>query len=185
MRADRFVVSYISAALLSCGTLLLLAPALAAAQTAQPASSSGSTATSTASTAPKAAPKATNAPSTTSATATATKTAPAKRPATKSASAKRRTSRVRAQTAPTPARITQIQTALAAHGAYRGQPNGKWDDSTTQAMKDFQSTNGLTPTGKLDALTLQKLGLGSEIAGRAAPLPQTATAPASSQQQTP
>ena len=89
--------------------------------------------------------------------------------------------------APTPARISEIQSALAAQGSYKGEPNGKWDDATTQAMKDFQSAHGLTPTGKLDALSLQKLGLGSEIAGRAAPVhaPQTPAAPASSQQQTP
>jgi peptidoglycan hydrolase-like protein with peptidoglycan-binding domain len=87
--------------------------------------------------------------------------------------------------APTPARISEIQSALAAQGSYKGQPNGKWDDSTAQAMKEFQSAHGLTPTGKLDALSLQKLGLGSEIAGRAAPLPQTPAVPASSQQQTP
>ena len=39
------------------------------------------------------------------------------------------------------------------------------------AMKKFQSANGLNPSGKLDALTLQKLGLGSETAGLAAPTP--------------
>jgi peptidoglycan hydrolase-like protein with peptidoglycan-binding domain len=87
--------------------------------------------------------------------------------------------------APTSARISEIQSALAAQGSYKGQPNGKWDDSTAQAMKEFQSAHGLTPTGKLDALSLQKLGLGSEIAGRAAPQPQTPAVPASSQQQTP
>ncbi len=72
--------------------------------------------------------------------------------------------------APTPERISEIQSALAAQGAYKGEPNGKWDDATIQAMKDFQSAHGLSPTGKLDALSLQKLGLGSEIAGRGAPL---------------
>lgn len=159
----KFVIS-ISAGLLSCGAFLLFSSGLAQAQTAS-----------------------TNPPAktATSSTTSTTKSAPPKRVASKSASAKRRSSRVRTQTAPTAARITEIQSALAAHGSYKGQPNGKWDDSTTQAMKEFQSANGLTPTGKLDALTLQKLGLGSEIAGRAAPLPQTAAAPASSQQQTP
>ena len=103
----------------------------------------------------------------------------------KTRSARRRRPRQRAQTAPTPARISEIQSALAAHGTYKGQPNGKWDSATAQAMKDYQSAHGLTPTGKLDALTLQKLGLGSEIAGRAAPLPQTQGASASTQQQTP
>jgi peptidoglycan hydrolase-like protein with peptidoglycan-binding domain len=96
--------------------------------------------------------------------------------------------RQRAQNAPTPARISEIQSALAAQGAYKGQPNGKWDASTAQAMKDFQSAHGLSPTGKLDALSLQKLGLGSEIAGRAAPapMPQNHIAGTSAgQQQTP
>ena len=101
---------------------------------------------------------------------------------------KRRRARARAQAAPTAARISQIQAALAAQGAYKGQPNGKWDGATIQAMKDFQSGHGLTVTGKLDALTLQKLGLGSEIAGRAAPLAVTqpqSTTPSAQQQQTP
>jgi peptidoglycan hydrolase-like protein with peptidoglycan-binding domain len=84
---------------------------------------------------------------------------------------KRRRARQRAQKAPTPQRISEIQSALATQGAYKGQPNGKWDAATVQAMKNFQSSHGLTATGKLDAPTLQKLGLGSEIAGRAAPLP--------------
>jgi hypothetical protein len=43
-------------------------------------------------------------------------------------------------------------------------------------MKNFQTANGLTPTGKLGALSLQKLGFGSEVAGRSAPLPQAAPA---------
>jgi hypothetical protein len=38
-------------------------------------------------------------------------------------------------------------------------------------MKKFQSEHGLLPTGKFDALTLQKLGLGSETAGLGAPTP--------------
>ena len=101
---------------------------------------------------------------------------------------RKRKARPRVQTAPTTARISEIQSALAAQGAYKGQPNGKWDNATMQAMKDYQSSHGLTATGKLDALTLQKLGLGSEIAGRAAPLPlpQTQGRPASgAPQQTP
>lgn len=175
-------ISFFSAALLSFGAFLLLSPALAVAQTASSPAASSNPPAKTA-TAPSA--KSSSAASTSTTPSSTTKTAAARRPATKSASARKRVSRPRQQTAPTAARITQIQTALAAHGSYKGEPNGRWDDSTTQAMKQFQSANGLTPTGKLDALTLQKLGLGSEIAGRAAPLPQTAAAPASSQQQTP
>jgi hypothetical protein len=36
-------------------------------------------------------------------------------------------------------------------------------------MQKFQSANGLDPSGKLDATSLQKLGLGSGIAGVSAP----------------
>jgi peptidoglycan hydrolase-like protein with peptidoglycan-binding domain len=54
---------------------------------------------------------------------------------------------------------------------FTGEATGKWDDSTTDAMKRFQTSQGLPPTGKLDALTLQKLGLGSQTAGVAAPTP--------------
>jgi peptidoglycan hydrolase-like protein with peptidoglycan-binding domain len=89
------------------------------------------------------------------------------------------------QTAPLPQRISEIQSALAAQGVYKGQPNGKWDVETAQAVRDFQSAHGLTGTGKLDALTLQKLGLGSEIAGRAAPWPSHTPEATGSPQQTP
>ena len=85
--------------------------------------------------------------------------------------ASRKSKRVRGQEAPTPERINEIQEALASKGAFTGTPTGQWDDSTVNAMKKFQSSHGLDPTGKLDALTLQKLGLGSQTAGLAAPTP--------------
>ncbi len=72
---------------------------------------------------------------------------------------------------PTPERITQIQTALARGGYYQGDPSGKWDSDTVAAVQKFQSANNIDATGKLDAPTLQKLGLGSDIAGVAAPRP--------------
>ena len=74
------------------------------------------------------------------------------------------------QMAPTPERITEIQQALAKDGSYSAAPSGKWDDSTVDAMKKFQTTHALNPTGKLDALTLEKLGLGSTTAGVAEPV---------------
>jgi len=83
--------------------------------------------------------------------------------------------RDRGQKAPTPERITEIQLALAKSGSYTGTANGKWDDATVEAMKKFQESHGLTPTGKLDARSLQQLGLGSPIAGVAPPLPSTTT----------
>jgi peptidoglycan hydrolase-like protein with peptidoglycan-binding domain len=93
-----------------------------------------------------------------------------------SASAKKkaaatRTAKSRMQMAPTADRIMEIQTALAASDSYKGEPSGKWDDASVAAMKHFQQVNGLNPSGKLDALSLQKLGLGSDTAGRGAPRP--------------
>jgi len=82
-----------------------------------------------------------------------------------------RSSRSRGQAAPTADRIREIQEALAKAGTYSGQPTGKWDAATTAAMQKFQEQKNLRPTGKLDAQTLQQLGLGSPIAGLAPPRP--------------
>ena len=82
----------------------------------------------------------------------------------------RRSSRQRGQKTPDPQRITQIQQALAKDGSFAGTPNGKWDDSTVDGMKKFQAAHGLNPTGKMDAKTLQQLGLGSQTAGIAPPM---------------
>jgi murein L,D-transpeptidase YcbB/YkuD len=81
----------------------------------------------------------------------------------------------RGQKVPTPGRISEIQEALAKEGSFTGTPNGKWDEPTVDAMKKFQGEHGLNPSGKLDAKTLQQLGLGSQTAGVAAPLPPTSS----------
>ena len=87
------------------------------------------------------------------------------------------------QAAPTGDRIKEIQTALQKDGSYEGEPTGKWDSATTDAMRKYQDKNGINPTGKIDAVSLNKLGLGSETAGKGAPVPAasslTAPAPAS------
>ena len=83
--------------------------------------------------------------------------------------------RQRGQMAPTPERITEIQQALAKNGALSGEPSGKWDDSTTDAMRKFQAAHGLNANGKLDAPTLNQLGLGASTAGMAAPAPAVKT----------
>jgi len=80
-------------------------------------------------------------------------------------------SRKKGQKAPTSDRITEIQQALAKNGSFEGEPNGKWDTSTVDGMKKFQESHGLNPSGKLDAKTLQQLGLGSQTAGVAPPMP--------------
>jgi peptidoglycan hydrolase-like protein with peptidoglycan-binding domain len=101
---------------------------------------------------------------------TSSSSAKSKHTSSKSSS-KRKTKKVKGQAAPTPERISEIQESLAKKGVLAGTPSGKWDDSTVDAVKQFQASNGLTPSGKLDALTLQKLGLGSETAGLAPPTP--------------
>lgn len=158
------------AALLMAGACGFAASAFAAGQASTAASAAASSAPASGAAAASAAPKA--------ASATAAPKPAAAKPAAAKPAARKYKPRPKVQAAPTAQRITEIQTALAAQGVYKGDPNGKWDDVTAQAMKNFQTAHGLTPTGKLDALSLQKLGLGSEIAGRAAPLPSSQTQPA-------
>jgi peptidoglycan hydrolase-like protein with peptidoglycan-binding domain len=90
--------------------------------------------------------------------------------------------RVRGQMAPTADRIKEIQGALAKSGHYTGEPTGKWDAASVAALKRFQEANDLKASGKLNALTLQKLGLGSETAGAAPPRKAVAAAEAGSGQ---
>jgi peptidoglycan hydrolase-like protein with peptidoglycan-binding domain len=90
-------------------------------------------------------------------------------------SSKHSRKREKGQKAPAAERISEIQQALAKDGSFSGTPNGKWDDSTVEAMKKFQAGHGLNPNGRLDAPTLQKLGLGSQTAGVAAPMPPIAS----------
>src|ERR1700687_5016861 len=75
------------------------------------------------------------------------------------------------QKAPTPDRIREIQGALNREGDLDGQPTGKWDDATVDAMKKFQEAHGVSPTGKIDALTFNKLGLGPGNARQGASIP--------------
>jgi peptidoglycan hydrolase-like protein with peptidoglycan-binding domain len=76
------------------------------------------------------------------------------------------------QKAPTTDRIEEIQTALSREGYYHGDPSKKWDPNTQDAMRHFQEDHGMNGSGRLDATTLQKLGLGSDIAGVSAPRPK-------------
>ncbi len=96
---------------------------------------------------------------------------------------RRSSRRERGQKAPTADRISEIQQALAKDGSFTGKPNGKWDESTIEATRKFQEAHGLNATGKLDAKTLQQLGLGSQTAGVAPPIPPVSSS--SLQQTTP
>lgn len=56
-------------------------------------------------------------------------------------------------------------------GYFMAEPTGKWDGATEAAMRRFQKERGHPETGKPDALSLIKLGLGPETAGQSAPRP--------------
>ncbi|HMG33971.1 MAG TPA: peptidoglycan-binding domain-containing protein [Blastocatellia bacterium] len=56
-------------------------------------------------------------------------------------------------------RATEIQNALIKLGYLDAPASGQWDDRTQDASKDFQSDNGLPPTGQPSAAMLKKLGV--------------------------
>ena len=92
------------------------------------------------------------------------------RKSTKRRSSKRsRTRRARGQRAPQPARIQEIQQALIDRGYLATPATGKWDAASMEAMRRFQHDNGMDETGKFDALSLIRLGLGPPTAGVGAP----------------
>ena len=87
--------------------------------------------------------------------------------APKSASAKSKTTaRKRAparpptQQQPTPERSKEIQQALIDKGYLQDPPTGVWDAQSSDALKRFQADRQLQATGKLDSLSLIRLGLG-------------------------
>jgi hypothetical protein len=96
----------------------------------------------------------------------------------KTSSRSKRKPKVKGQSVPTPDRIKEIQTALQKDGSYEGAPTGKWDAPTIDAMKKYQDKIGVNPTGKIDAVSLNKLGLGSGTAGKGAPVPAASSSAA-------
>jgi peptidoglycan hydrolase-like protein with peptidoglycan-binding domain len=76
-----------------------------------------------------------------------------------SGSSKKKTPKIRGQQSLEPARITEIQNALATAGYYKSTPTGQWDDETSKAISAYQQKNGFKVTGRPDALSLKKLGL--------------------------
>src|SRR5258707_10930795 len=100
-------------------------------------------------------------------------------------SSKHSNRRERGQKTPAPQRISEVQQALPQDGSFHGTPNGKWDHSTVDSMRKFQTGHGLNPSGQRDARTLQKLRLGSQTAGVAAPKwPVATSTPATTPAQT-
>ncbi|HYM12481.1 MAG TPA: peptidoglycan-binding domain-containing protein [Bryobacterales bacterium] len=103
-------------------------------------------------------------------TSTARKSTAQKSPATKATASSshrrrstgktRRAAAPRGQMHPTAERYKQIEEALAARGYLHDSPSGKWGPGSVEALRSFQADHQLPPTGKLDALSLEQLGLG-------------------------
>lgn len=84
-----------------------------------------------------------------------------KRPARRrSTTARRRVRRPAGQGKPSPERYADIQRALKQRGYFEGEADGKWGESSTLALKQFQKDQNLKPDGKLGSLSLIALGLG-------------------------
>jgi peptidoglycan hydrolase-like protein with peptidoglycan-binding domain len=77
-------------------------------------------------------------------------------------SRKRTPPRRRGQLKPDGERTREIQEKLISAGAMTGTPNEVWDSRRMEeAIRKFQSMNGINTTGKLDVKTLKALGLKS------------------------
>jgi len=92
--------------------------------------------------------------------AAASKKRPAPAKKSKSKSKKRLPSWRTSQQAPTRERYLEIQQALVSLGFLEGPPTGVWGPQSVEALKKFQASQNLEPSGKLDALSLIALGLG-------------------------
>lgn len=66
------------------------------------------------------------------------------------------------QRVPTRDRYAEIQQALADAGHFTGAPDGLWKQESMDALKAFQAEQGFEPTGKIDARSLIRLGLGPQ-----------------------
>lgn len=75
-----------------------------------------------------------------------------------------------------PARVKEIQEALAKAGFFHDTPDGIWGPTTRDAMKQFQKQHGFAPTGLPEAKPLMLLGLGSHpLPPGLLPLPSVGT----------
>ncbi|MEZ5305922.1 MAG: peptidoglycan-binding domain-containing protein [Pyrinomonadaceae bacterium] len=55
--------------------------------------------------------------------------------------------------------ISNVQSMLKEKGLYDGEQTGKLDDPTRAAIREWQSTNGVKPTGTLNKETLEAMGI--------------------------
>jgi hypothetical protein len=101
------------------------------------------------------------------------------------ASKKARKGRVRGQKAIDSNRVRQIQDALIREHYLKGEPSGKWDDSTQQALHRYQSDQGWQSKTVPDSRALIRLGLGPDSEHLLNPeSAMTMSPPASSTQRT-
>lgn len=70
--------------------------------------------------------------------------------------------RVRGQKAIDGDRVRQIQEALIREHYLKGEPSGKWDDSTQAALRHYQSDQGWQNKTVPDSRALIRLGLGPD-----------------------
>ncbi|HWF46376.1 MAG TPA: peptidoglycan-binding domain-containing protein [Bryobacteraceae bacterium] len=87
------------------------------------------------------------------------------------------------QTHPDEGRYRQIQQALADKGYFKGEVNGEWGQDSVDALQKFQLDNkfpDIYSDGKINALSLNGLGLGAKHGSRigdAVPTPPIPTEP--------
>jgi murein L,D-transpeptidase YcbB/YkuD len=85
-----------------------------------------------------------------------------------------------------PERVTEIQHALMKAGYLQGEATGQYDESTVQAMKQFQEASGLRASGTPTAATLKKLGVSKRSNdGYAVPVTSVSESEKKRPQQTP
>jgi peptidoglycan hydrolase-like protein with peptidoglycan-binding domain len=76
-----------------------------------------------------------------------------------------------------PERTTQIQEALIREHYLNGEPTGKWDPSTKDALAKYQEANGWQTKSLPDSRALIKLGLGPDKKGLLNPDTAVVTSP--------
>lgn len=86
------------------------------------------------------------------------------------------------QQAPTADRYTEIERALAERGYLLKEPDGKWDQRSSDALRKFQEEQSLPADGKLSSMSIIALGLGpkrapTEHGAQAGAPPKSAVAP--------
>jgi peptidoglycan hydrolase-like protein with peptidoglycan-binding domain len=93
-----------------------------------------------------------------------TKAVPQKKAAVKSKkkSTKRIVRRPLTQQQPTPERYREVQQALIDRGYLQAPATGVWEPGSMAALKKYQTDQKLEATGKLDSLSLIRLGLGPQ-----------------------